>query len=431
MMAEIIQIEPTDPFKTAPKRVAAYARVSLASERLHHSMQAQVSYYRELILNHPGWELAGIYADEGISGTLTRKRTDFQRMIRDCVAGQIDLILTKSISRFARNTVDLLETVRHLKAIGVEVIFEEQHISSMTESGEFMLTILASFAQEEVRNISSNIKWSVRKAFAEGRPHSRFPILGYRWEGYDLIPVPKEADVVRGIFALYLSGLSMRDIIAEARARGYRTGKGLPYNRGRIYSLLRREIYTGKLLLQQTYVADPISKQRKTNHGELMQYRILDHHKAIISEETFESARDMRKKRAHQFYFIHNHKPSVFTKMIRCSCCGAYYWRTTNTNSIGRTKYVYWLCSSKKSRKKTSFHCPSKGLPDDRLKAALAPVLGIETFDDNVFLRKVDHLEMGTSILQIFFRDGSQSSLNWEFNGKEAHHRLRIGRRTV
>lgn len=182
-MGKITKIESKIPQLPARKKVAAYARVSMETERLHHSLAAQVSYYSALIQKNPEWEYAGVYADEGITGTAASKRSEFMRMLADCDAGKIDIILTKSISRFARNTVDLLETVRHLKDLGIEVRFEKEHINSLSGDGEVMLTLLASFAQEETRSISENEKWSVKKRFEQGIPTARPRILGYRWEG--------------------------------------------------------------------------------------------------------------------------------------------------------------------------------------------------------------------------------------------------------
>ena len=164
------------------KKVAAYARVSMESERMHHSLSAQVSYYSKLIQKNPNWEYAGVYADYGISGTGIKKRQEFRRMLEDAEAGKIDIILTKSIQRFARNTVDLLQTVRHLKELGIEVWFEKENIHTMSGDGELMLTILASFAQEESRSISDNIKWRFRKKFEQGIPHAKFFVYGYCWE---------------------------------------------------------------------------------------------------------------------------------------------------------------------------------------------------------------------------------------------------------
>ena len=177
-MRKITKLEQSVPEITAKKKVAAYARISMESERMNHSLSAQISYYNGLIQKTPEWEFAGVYADDGISGTGIAKRSEFQRMVADCEAGKIDIVLTKSIQRFARNTVDLLETVRHLKDIGVEVRFEKENISSMSGDGELMLSILASFAQEESRSISENVKWGTRKRFEQGIPNGQFQIYG-------------------------------------------------------------------------------------------------------------------------------------------------------------------------------------------------------------------------------------------------------------
>lgn len=198
-MRKISKIEPRLPSVPKRKKVAAYARVSMECDRLMHSISAQISYYSSLIQSHAEWEYAGVYADYGISGTGTVKRTEFQRMLADCESGKINIILCKSISRFARNTVDLLETVRHLKAIGVEVRFEKENISSMSGDGELMLSILASFAQEESRSISENCKWAIRKGFQNGI--ARFSLLyGYRSVNGIFMIEDSEAEVVRWIF---------------------------------------------------------------------------------------------------------------------------------------------------------------------------------------------------------------------------------------
>lgn len=195
-MGKITKIESKIPQLPIRKKVAAYARVSMETERLHHSLAAQVSYYSALIQNNPEWEYAGVYADEGVTGTAASRRSEFMRMFADCEAGKIDIILTKSISRFARNTVDLLETVRHLKDLDIEVRFEKEGINSLSGDGEVMLTLLASFAQEEIRSISENEKWSVKKRFEQGIPTARPRILGYRWEGDTMVVIPEEAAVV-------------------------------------------------------------------------------------------------------------------------------------------------------------------------------------------------------------------------------------------
>ena len=182
------------------KKVAAYARVSLDTDKLMHSLSAQISFYSELIQNNPEWEYVGVYADAGITGTDTKDRLRFQEMIADCEAGKIDIILTKSISRFARNTVDLLSTVRHLKDLGVEVRFEREHVNTFTADGEVMLSILASFAEQESISLSQNIKWRVRKKYEQGQPHAHLKLFGYRWEGDERVIEPDEAEIVRFIF---------------------------------------------------------------------------------------------------------------------------------------------------------------------------------------------------------------------------------------
>lgn len=195
-MRKIIQITPSMPQLQRKKRVAAYARVSMDSERLMHSLSAQVSYYSELIQKNPEWIYAGVYADEGITGTLKSKRNEFKRMLEDCENGKIDIILVKSISRFARNTVDLLDTVRHLKGLGIEVRFEKENINSLSSDGELMLSILASFAQEESRSISDNVKWGTRKRFEKGIPNGRTRVFGYRWADDILVVEPDEVEIV-------------------------------------------------------------------------------------------------------------------------------------------------------------------------------------------------------------------------------------------
>ena len=287
-MAKIRKIEQTMPAIAPRKKVAAYARVSVESERMSHSLSAQVSYYSALIQRNPDWEYAGVYADYGISGTGTARRDEFRKMVEDADAGKIDIILTKSIQRFARNTVDLLETVRHLKSIGVEVRFEKEGISSMSGDGELMLTILASFAQEESRSISDNVKWGTRKRMAEGIPNGRFRVYGYRWEGDALAIVPEEAAVVRRIFQNFLDGKSRLETEREFAAEGITTRDGYRWVDSNLKVVLTNITYTGSLLLQKEFIADPITKHRKKNRGELPQYYVEGTHPAIIDKDTFD-----------------------------------------------------------------------------------------------------------------------------------------------
>lgn len=223
-MKKVTKLEPSVPVIPKRKKVAAYARVSMETERLHHSLSAQVSYYSELIQGNPKWEYAGVYADEAISGTSVN-RPEFQRMLADCEAGKIDIILAKSISRFARNTVDLLNVVRHLKELGIEVRFEKEKINSLSGDGELMLTLLASFAQEESRSISENCKWGIRKRFKNGQMRTT-KIYGYRVVNGQLEVVLEDAAVIRRIFELYLSGLSFYKTAIKLNEEGHKSYTG-------------------------------------------------------------------------------------------------------------------------------------------------------------------------------------------------------------
>lgn len=262
-MPKISKIEPTVPAIKRLKKVAAYARVSMQSERMMHSLSAQISYYSKLIQKNPDWEYAGVYADDFISGTNTVKRDEFKRMLADCEEGKIDIILTKSISRFARNTVDLLETVRHLKAKGIEVRFEKENINSMSGDGELMLSILASFAQEESRSISENIRWATKKRFEKGIPNGKFKIFGYRWEDDKLVPVPEEAEIVKRIYQNFLDGKSRLETEKEFAAEGITTANGqlmggFKHQGGTYQHYLHRQS-----TLQKEFIEDPITKRRK------------------------------------------------------------------------------------------------------------------------------------------------------------------------
>ncbi len=288
-MKEISKIERSVTAIERRKRVAAYARVSMESERLMHSFSAQVSYYSDYIQKNPCWIYAGIYADSGITGTLTDKRDGFKRMIKDCEDGKIDIILVKSISRFARNTVDLLSTVRRLKELGIEVRFEKENISSITADGELMLSILASFAQEESRSISENVKWGTRKRFEKGIPNGRVRVFGYVWQGDTPVVVPAEAEIVKRIYREFLDGKTPRKIARDLSDNGIMTRAGCQWSDFSIRTILKNITYTGNLLLQKGFVDDPITKQRKRNNGELPKYLAENTHEAIIDKCVFDA----------------------------------------------------------------------------------------------------------------------------------------------
>lgn len=250
-MRKIEKIDVIKPILKSKKKVAAYARVSVETDRLKHSLSNQVSYYNQFIQSNPEWEFVGVYADSGISGTSASKRPEFQRLLQDCRDGKIDIVLTKSIQRFARNTVDLLEVVRELKTLGIEVRFEKENIHSLSGDGELMLSILASFAQEESRSISENVKWGTIKRFKQGIPNGRFHIYGYRWEGDKLVIIEEEAKVIRRIYSEYLSGKSRLQIEKMFATEGIKTRRGYPWVDSNIRVILMNIHYTGNLLFQK------------------------------------------------------------------------------------------------------------------------------------------------------------------------------------
>lgn len=297
-MREVTKVMPLIPELERKKRVAAYARVSLDSERLMHSLSSQVSYYSDYIQKNPHWIYAGVYADEGISGTQTDKRDEFNRLMKDCEDGKIDIILVKSISRFARNTVDLLSAVRHLKALGIEVIFEKENINSMGNDGELMLSILASFAQEESRSISENVKWGTRKRFEHGIPNGRVRVYGYSWEGNTLMIVPEEAETVKRIYAEFTNGKTPRAIAKGLNDDGITTRMGCKWSDFGIRTILQNITYTGNMLLQKVFVDDPITKHRKINRGELPRYFVENTHEPIIEKDIFDKAQAEFEKRS-------------------------------------------------------------------------------------------------------------------------------------
>ena len=345
--------------ESAPKkkRVAAYARVSSGKDAMLHSLSAQVSYYSDYIQSN-GWEYAGVYADEAITGTKD-KREGFQKLLAECRNGNVDMVITKSISRFARNTVTLLETVRELKELGVDVYFEEQNIHTASADGELMLTILASYAQEESLSVSENMKWRIKKNFEDGKPWSGF-VLGYRCENGQYVIVPEEAEVVRRIYREYLDGLGATAIMKGLNNDGIHTRTGKPWRIGGVLKVLKNYNYTGNLLLQKTYSENHLTKRKLVNNGEQPQYHVEGAHEAIIDLATWEAVQEEINRRA-EYYTAK--KPSArtytFTGLIRCSVCGKKYRRKTTASG------VIWVCTTYNTHGKKA--CASKAIPESIL----------------------------------------------------------------
>jgi DNA invertase Pin-like site-specific DNA recombinase len=393
------------------QRVAAYARVSSGKDAMLDSLSAQISYYNAYIGRRSDWELAGIYADEALTGTKDT-RPEFQRMLDDCRAGKIDIVITKSVTRFARNTVILLETVRELKALGIDVWFEKENIRSMSGDGELMLTILASYAQEESRSASENCKWRIRRKFEKGELHTSIHMLGYRPVngGYQIIP--EEAAIVRGIFSDYLSGMGCNAIMKKLNQDGFTTKRGGPWNESTVAGILKNEKYMGEMLLQKTYVEDHLSKKKKRNRGELPMYHVTQNHEAIIDKETFEAVQQKMRERAKK----HNPSPArnrhyPFTSMIRCGLCGACYRRKITVST--KYKKAVWICPTYNVYGKSA--CPSQQIPETILMAKAAEVMCQEVFDEDAFRTTVVGIQVPAHNRLVFrFFDEHISEITWQ-----------------
>ena len=387
------------------KRVAAYARVSSGKDAMLHSLSAQVSYYSALIQNNPEWEYAGVYVDEAVTGTKIA-RNDFRRMVDDCREGKVDMIITKSISRFARNTVVLLETVRELKSLNVDVFFEEQNLHSASADGELMLTILASYAQEESRSVSENCKWRIRKGFERGELMCLQFMLGYRIQKGKVEIDPSKAETVQEIFHRAIAGESFRSISQRLNARGVYGAFGGKWIAPHIRNILSNEKYTGNALLQKTYINNHIDKKSCSNDGELPRYYATNTHPAIIDDATFQAAQAILHKldvqNAHRAKPLH----SEFTSIIRCGHCGNTFRRVTSNGSAG------WNCRTYQEQGKR--FCHSKKIPEETLKATTAEVLGLEVYDAAAFLAQIDHILVPEhNQLTFVFKDGHTVHRTW------------------
>ncbi|MBU0279364.1 recombinase family protein [Gemella sp. zg-1178] len=390
-MAKITKIN-TSKLLIKPKiKVAAYARVSMDTDRLRHSLSTQISYYNNLIQENPEWEYVGVYADLGITGTSIEKRLEFKRMMEDCKQGKIDLILTKSIQRFARNTVDLLNVVRELKSLGIEVWFEKENIQSLSGDGELMLSILASFAQEESRSISENVKWGTIKRFKQGIPNGKFSIYGYRWEGEHLVIIEDEAKIVRRIYKEYLSGKSRLQIEKMFDVEGIKTRKGYRWVDSNIKVILTNIHYTGNLLFQKEYVVDPISGKTRKNRGELPQYFVENTHEAIISMEDFKKVEtEMKRRRNAGAIGNPSINTTALTSKIRCVHCQKNFQRAIRNQK--EAKVYTWLCANRKAGKKAN--CQTGEIREGILKEILQEALGVKVIDDKLIEEKIDYIEI-------------------------------------
>lgn len=358
-------------------RVAAYCRVSTDSEDQLNSYKSQVQHYTDLIKSKPEWDLAGIYADEAITGTQVTKREDFQRLINDCMNGDVDMIITKSISRFARNTLDTLKYVRMLKEKGIAVFFEEENINTLTMDGELLLVILSSVAQQEVENISANVKKGLKMKMQRGELVGFQGCLGYDYHPEDksITINEEEAEIVRYIFRRYIEGAGGSVISQELEHLGYKTKRGSTrWAETTVIGIIKNEKYKGDILMGKTFTLDPISKRRLDNFGEEDQFYIRDHHEAIISEEMFEKAQEILKRRAKPRRLGTDGKREKFSRkyafscMLECGFCGSTLTRRS-WHSGSQYNKVIWQCVT--ATKKGKKFCPdSKGIAEETIEQA-------------------------------------------------------------
>ncbi len=374
-------------------RVAAYCRVSTEEEEQQGSFEIQKLYYTEKINSTPEWEVAGIYADDGISGVHTKKRDGFNQMIQDCKKRKIDLILTKSISRFARNTLDSIQYVRMLKQMGIAVVFEKENINTATMNSEMILTVLSAFAQAESESISQNVARGKRMGYKHGKfafPYGR--IIGYR-KGADGKPeiIPEQAEIIRLIFNSYLQGDSLQSIKAKLETAGALTARGnTEWSAQSIQRILQNEKYCGDVLLQKTFTEDVLTGAHKKNTGQLPQYYIENYHEGIVSKQMFrevqteiarrnsKSAANQRKRRRGRY----NSKYALSERLF-CGDCGSPYKRVT-WNIHGR-KQIVWRCVNR-IEYGTKFCGSSPSIPEEELhRAILKAVQGLAAnFTDEV-----------------------------------------------
>lgn len=357
-------------------RVAAYCRVSTELEEQESSYSAQVRHYTEYILGNPAWKLAGIFADEGISGTGTKKREEFNRMIQCCLDGEIDMIITKSISRFARNTLDCLKYIRLLKDRRIPVFFEKENINTLDAKGEVLITIMASLAQQESQSISQNVRMGIQYQYQQGRVrvnHNWF--LGYTKDAQGrLVIVPEQADVVRRIYREFLGGRSTRQIARGLEADGILTGAGrTKWYDSTVRTILTNEKYMGDALLQKYYTVDFLTKKKSRNNGELPQYYVENDHAPIISREEYQQVQAELQHRANQrsesgMREQYSGKYALSGILI-CDRCGSSYRRM---KANGTNKTTTWRC---KKRLQRGTPCHGRNVPEEEVHTAVLMVL--------------------------------------------------------
>ena len=353
-------------------RVAAYCRVSTDSDAQLESLEAQKQHYETYISGRDDWEFAGLYFDEGISGTKKEKRPELLRMISDCETGKIDFVITKSISRFARNTTDCLEMVRKLLDLNIPIYFEKENLNTSSMESELFLAILSSMAEGESTSISENNKWSIQKRFQNGTYKLSYPPYGYEWDGEQMVIQPAQAETVRWIFAQVLSGKGTQAVADELNKNGVPSKKGGHWTATTVRGMLTNEKYTGDVVFQKTYTDSKFN--RHVNRGEKDKYALADHHEAIISREDFDAVQALIQQRAREKGIVKGstkyQNRYCFSGMIICGECGDTFKR--RIHSCAGNKYAAWCCNTHINDKS---QCSMKYVEDAALKAAFITMM--------------------------------------------------------
>lgn len=402
---------------TAKLRVCAYCRVSTDNEEQLSSYEAQVTHYTDYIKLNPEWEYSEIYADEGISGTNTKKRVEFNRMIDDCMAGKIDMVITKSISRFARNTLDTLQYVRKLKEKNIAIFFEKENVNTLDSKGEFLITLLGSLAQEESSNISQITRMGIAYRFQEGKVivnHNRF--LGYtKDENGDLVVVPEEAEIIKRIYREFLEGKSDLKIAKGLEYDGILTGAGKEtWWASTVKSILKNEKYMGDALLQKTHTVDFLTKKRVKNNGIVQQYYVEDSHPPIINKEKFAAVQAEFERRSSMRGYSQTGKSAftseyAFSGKLFCQNCGSKFRRASW--GTGKNKQYVWRCINREQNGVDK--CSTKTVKEKDLEQAFLRIMNreqevkITKFDEEIFRRLIERVKVQSMVEAVFvFKTG-------------------------
>ena len=408
---QIIEV-PAEPKAPKVLRVAAYARVSADKNAAFHSLESQTDYYNNYIQAHPDWELTAIYSDNAVSGT-KEDRPEFQRMLADCRARKIDLIVTKSITRFARNTVVLLEAIRELKKLDIDVYFEKEHMHSISAEGELLLTLLALYAEEEARSASENQKWRIKKKFEQGQT-TQGKLLGYRLKNSVLTVVPEEAEIVKRIFRDYLSGKSLGGIAKSLNRDHISPVYSDVWNHSSIYTILTNEKYTGNMILQKTYVPDFRTKRQIVNNGQVPKYHVSHSHEAIISEEDFLLAQQ-KLQYNRENPIIPKGKPHLFSGLIKCGQCGSSYVR--RNRGKGKYKRPVWICHRFSDMGKDV--CASQAVPENILIEKTCELLNVSELTREVITEQIERIEVPEPNHMVYvLKDGTPVDVLWRHHSR-------------